>query len=102
MNVLFFCYPIITSHAQELADSVSTVNSPANPFGGAYESPPQIVMIHSNIQYSGVLDSYSFRVAEILGEIPIFNDMVISIIPNQTITVENGSILRFVIKVMLH
>jgi hypothetical protein len=34
-----------------------------------------------------VLDSYSFRLAETLGEIPIFNDTVVSTIPNQTITV---------------
>lgn len=33
-----------------------------------------------------------------LGEIPIFNDMVISTLPNQTISGENGSILRFAIK----
>ena len=45
-----------------------------------------------------MLDSYSFRVAETLEEIPIFNDTVISTVPNQTITVENGSIIRFEIK----
>ena len=78
--------------------SVHTTNNPPNPFGGAYESPPQIVMLYNNTEYLGVLDSYSFRVAETLGEISIFNDTVVSTIPNQTITVENGSVIRFEIK----
>jgi hypothetical protein len=78
--------------------SVPTSDNPTNPFGGPYESPPQIVMVYNNAEYPGVLDSYSFRVAETLSEIPIFNDTVISTIPNQTIAIEDDSVIRFTIK----
>jgi hypothetical protein len=38
----------ITTEAQRLG-SVLTANNPTNPFGGAYESPPQIIMVYNNI-----------------------------------------------------
>jgi hypothetical protein len=76
----------------------AAVSSPVNPFGGAYEGPPRIIMIYNSTEYPGVLDSYSFRVADTFNEIPVFNDTVTSTIPNETIAVENGSILEFVIK----
>lgn len=56
------------------------------------------MLIYNNTKYLGVLDSYSFKVADTLEEIPIFDDRVISTIPNQTTAVENGSILRFIIR----
>ncbi len=95
--VTAFLYPFIMSEAQRPGSSTAT-DTPHNPFGGAYESPPRIVMIYNNTEYSGVLDSYSFRVSDTLGDIPVFNDTVTSTIPDQAITVENGSVVRFVIK----
>lgn len=44
------------------------------------------------------MDSYSFKISETLGEIPIFNDTITSTVPNQTITIENGSVIRFAIR----
>jgi hypothetical protein len=89
--------PNITTEAQRPGSTINA-NNPTNPFGGSYESPPQIVMVYNNTEYLGMLDSYSFRVAETLEEIPFFNDTIISTIPNQTIVVENGSVIRFEIK----
>jgi hypothetical protein len=96
--VTAFLYQFMTSEAQRPGSSATNTNTPHNPFGGAYESPSQIVMVYKNTEYPGVLDSYSFKVAETFREIPIFNDTVTSTIPNQTITVENGSVVRFAIK----
>lgn len=88
--------PFMMSEAQRLGPSAT--NTLNNPFGGAYESPPQIVMTYNNTEHLGVLDSYSFKVSETLGEIPIFNDTITSTVPNQTITIENGSVIRFAIR----
>ena len=42
-------YPFIMSEAQRLGPSATdTLN---NPFGGAYESPPQIVMTYNNTEH---------------------------------------------------
>lgn len=90
-------YIAMVSHAHQLGSPV-TSNTPTNPFGEVYEGPPQIVMIHNNTEYAGALDSYSFSTAKSIGGIPVFNDAINSTIPNQTVTVEKDSVLRFAIK----
>lgn len=97
VGIISIHYIAMVSHAQQLGSSV-TSNTPTNPFGEAYEGPPQIVMIHNNTKYAGALDSYSFSTAQSIGEIPLFNDAINSTIPNQTVTVEKDSVLRFAIK----
>jgi hypothetical protein len=84
--------------AQQSDDSSFTSATFTNPFGAAYEGPPRIILIYNNTEYYGVLDSYSFEKAETMNNLPLFDDKVISTIPNDSITVKNGSIVKFSIK----
>ena len=84
--------------AQQSDDSYFTFATFTNPFGAAYEGPPRIILIYNNTEYYGVLDSYSFEKAETIKQLPLFNDKVTSTIPNNSITVKNGSIVKFAIK----
>jgi hypothetical protein len=105
--IMFIFYTICTqnqpaSYAQLpaspgiLADMDS--NTAANPFGGAYEQPPRIVMIHNNSEYRGALDSYSFGETKSMMALPVFNDTVTSTLPNQTAIIQRGSVLRLVME----
>lgn len=79
-------------------DQLDSTENPNNPFGGAYEGPPQIIMISNNTEYNGILDSYSFEKIDTLGELPVSIDKVTSPLPNQSIAVKKGSIIEFAIK----
>ena len=83
----------------QLPDDSSFISSTfTNPFGAAYEGPPRIILTYNNTEYYGVLDSYSFEKADTMKQLPLFNDKVISTIPNNSITVKNGSIIKLAIK----
>ena len=53
---------------------------------------------NNNKEHKGVLDSYSFGKSETLNQIPVFNDKVTATIPDKSITLEKGSIVRFVVE----
>jgi hypothetical protein len=71
-------------------------SNPANPAGGVNESAPRIIMIYNNTEYDGILDSYSFGKTESMMSLPTANDKITATISNQTIAVEQGSKLYFV------
>lgn len=73
-------------------------SNPANPAGGVDESAPKIIMIYNNTEYDGILDSYSFGKTESMMSLPTSNDKITATIPNQTIAVEQGSKLYFMMK----
>ena len=73
-------------------------SNPANPAGGVNESAPRIIMIYNNTEYDGILDSYSFGKTESMMSLPTANDKITATIPNQTIAVEQGSKLYFMMK----
>ena len=73
-------------------------SNPANPAGGVDESAPKIIMIYNNTEYDGTLDSYSFGKTESMMSLPTSNDKITATIPNQTIAVEQGSKLYFMMK----
>lgn len=73
-------------------------SNPANPAGGVDESAPKIIMIYNNTEYDGILDSYSFGKTESMMSLPTANDKITATIPNQTIAVEQGSKLYFMMK----
>lgn len=115
INVLFlFCfliagilsiyYPSVIVQGQQIPDSPGTspsivsTNATTNPFGEAYEGPPEIVMIYNNTEYQGALDSYSFGKTNTLRNLPMFNDTITSTLPTKAILVEGGSTVSFAIK----
>lgn len=73
-------------------------SNPANPAGGVDELAPKIIMIYNNTEYDGILDSYSFGKTESMMSLPTANDKITATIPNQTIAVEQGSKLYFMMK----
>ena len=79
--------------------SIGPFNFSSSNHFGSNEPPPQIIMINdNNKEHKGVLDSYSFVNTEKLNQIPVFNYKVTATIPDKSITLEKGSIVRVVIE----
>ena len=99
---------VILTHACQVSDAQlpaspgtpadTTSNIPTNPFGGAYEQPPRIIMIYNNTEYQGALDSYSFGKTESVMALPIPEYNVTRTLPNQTVIIEKNSTLWLVME----
>lgn len=104
VGILYIHYPSVIVQGQQIpafpgtSSSIASTNDTTNPFGDAYEGPPEIVMVYNNTEYRGALDSYSFSKTNTLRNLPMFNDTITSTLPTKAVIVERGSTVSFAIK----